>query len=699
MAEERLIAAAAAGEEANLRPDHDDDVDPPQGGDWGEDRTVRADVIYALCLGLRDDWPVHAKGVRLRGARIDGQLDLEAAVLTRRLQLQDCYLDQPVVLRYATAPSIQMIDCWVPSIAADGLRTSGDVFLKGVTASQVSFLGANIGGSLMCSGGTFTNPDGWALNANRLTIQGSVLLRSGFTAEGEVNLAGADIGGDLNCSSGTFSSSDRSALNADSLTVRGDVLLHSKFSAKGEVCLMDADIGGSLVCSNSTFTNTNGRALNAHRLTTKGAVFLRSGFTAEGEVNLARAAIGASLECSDGIFTNRNGEALNAANLTTKGDVFLDDGFRAEGEVSLVGADIGGQLTCRSGTFTHPNGRALNANRLTTERDVLLADISAQGEVNLMGADIGGQLACRGGTFTNPSSHALDVERCRVSADVLLDGGFAAEGRISLRGADIGGDLSVRDAELAGLVQAKGMRVAKALRWSNLTLSSESQLDLSEARVGTLDDDLESWPSEGALTLTGFTYQAIAETDEVSANERLGWLRRQPSYTPQLYQQLALVYRNAGRERDSRRVLIAQHNDRRRRGDLGPLGKAWNLFLGITVSHGYRPWQAAAYLLVLVIFGGWLFQVGFTDNRIVPTSDAPATAAECVEDYPCFHSTLYALDLVVPIIDLRQQDFWRPDASQPGGWIYRYLMWASIALGWVLTTAVVAGVTTLLRRE
>ena len=65
-AEVRLIAAAADGREADLRPDKGFWPPVSRGSCWGEERTVRAEVIYALCLGLRPGWPVHAKGVRLR---------------------------------------------------------------------------------------------------------------------------------------------------------------------------------------------------------------------------------------------------------------------------------------------------------------------------------------------------------------------------------------------------------------------------------------------------------------------------------------------------------------------------------------------------------------------------------------------------------------------------------------------------------
>ena len=58
---------------------------------WGKERTVSAAVLRDLLVGGR--WPVHAKGVRLRGVLISGLLDLEGATLRCPLSLDSCYFD------------------------------------------------------------------------------------------------------------------------------------------------------------------------------------------------------------------------------------------------------------------------------------------------------------------------------------------------------------------------------------------------------------------------------------------------------------------------------------------------------------------------------------------------------------------------------------------------------------------------------
>jgi hypothetical protein len=62
------------------------------------------------------------------------------------------------------------------------------------------------------------------------------------------------------------------------------------------------------------------------------------------------------------------------------------------------------------------------------------------------------------------------------------------------------------------------------------------------------------------------------------------------------------------------------------------------------------------------------------------------------DEHPRWNAALYALDLLVPVINLGQDGYWRLE----GRW-----QWASAALillGWILATTVAAGASRLLRR-
>jgi hypothetical protein len=92
---------------------------------------------------------------------------------------------------------------------------------------EVRLPGAHIGGQLDCTGGQFSNPDGYALTADGLTVEADMYCRDGFAATGEVSLLGAHIGGQLNCTGGQFTNSGGSALNLERATVSGPLRMES----------------------------------------------------------------------------------------------------------------------------------------------------------------------------------------------------------------------------------------------------------------------------------------------------------------------------------------------------------------------------------------------------------------------------------------------------------------------------------------
>jgi hypothetical protein len=80
------------------------------------------------------------------------------------------------------------------------------------------------------------------------------------------------------------------------------------------------------------------------------------------------------------------------------------------------------------------------------------------------------------------------------------------------------------------------------------------------------------------------------------------------------------------------------------------------------------------------------------------SSQPVPSAADCTASYECFEPWIYSLDVVIPVVDLHQDNNWVPSADRPWGEWYRALTWALIAIGWLLTTAVLAAISTLWRR-
>jgi hypothetical protein len=480
------------------------------------------------------------------------------------------------------------------------------------------------------------------------------------------------------------------SLEADQLETRGNLELR-EFVAYGEVRLRGARIGGRLDLSGAQLANPAGRALDGYGLRADQGMFCRDGFSAQGEVSLIGAHIGGQLDFSGADVTaNEDGHALTADRITVDGAMFARavntpeyyEWFAATGEVRLSGAHIRGNLDLTNAVLDNRAGiRALAANGLTVDQDLYMDGVTAKGQVRLLGAHVGGSIGFPDADFANGDDIALQCERLTVDQDLFANR-LKAEGGVTLAGARIGGLL---DFSHAAVAQAENLVLdLERVRAAELILLPEEApagtVSLDRAEVGRFTDHESTWPH--ALVLRGFTYELLGgESTDVEA--RLRWLElERGGYVPDAYDQLSVAYLRHGRDEDARRVRIAKQ--RRRRGELQWPGRLWNDLLRWTVGYGYRPWYAGLWLGLLAVIGALVFGAAYPENM-------SATAEPAV--LPPFHAFAYALDVLLPIVDLGQQDRWNPQGAAQW-WSY-----VSILSGWVLSTAVVAALTGLLKKD
>jgi hypothetical protein len=410
--------------------------------------------------------------------------------------------------------------------------------------------------------------------------------------------------------------------------------------------------------------------------------------------------------------------------MVTKG---LDlNGSVFEGVVWLLSADIGGELNCKgaqlTGTDGDGHGDALVGDRMKVGGDVFLDEgFTAAGAIRLAGAAITSQLSCRGAqlTGTDRAGRALVGDWLKVGGGMYLNQGFTAGGTVSIAGARIGGSVWLDGAKLAEPValQADGLHVDGQLVWRPRS-PVRGRVDLERAAVHRLDDDWSlpaaHWPPAGQLRLAGFTYDGFGSHHRASWRQRLDWIRRShttatdttpAAFAAQPYEQLAQVYRQTGHESQGRQVAIARRNDLRRYGNLTPPQKLGNWLLDKTIKHGYQPLRAVG--LLIAVYAAVLLMVWGAqhhDNMIVPAKDTKTitpvpTALHCSPAYPCFYPAGYAVDMVVPIVNLRQAENWRLNSHAAWGWAYTTGGWVATGLGWAFTTLAVAGYTGLVRRD
>jgi hypothetical protein len=656
---------------------------------WGAERTVNAVELRELLVGA--ELPVHAKGVRLRGVRIIGLLDLEGATLRCPLSLDCCYLDSddPVCLDHATASRVALTRCQLAGLTASML-TARQVNLSRSTfrAGPLSLMCANITDELICSG---------------------------------AHLKGTDSGGN--------------ALVAGGMRVGGSVYLDDRFTAHGAAWLARTEIAGDLACDGAQLgRNRHGIGLLAEGTKVGGEVFLRKGFTAEGAVRLLGADITGDLSCSAAqLGHDDDGNALVADRIRVGGEAHLYNGFTTRGAVVLNGADITGDLSFRSAQLngTNRDGNALDADGIKAGHDVLLdkelgdgaepLPFTASGAVRLVRANITGQLSCSGAQLngTDHYGRTLMADGMKVGSAVLLDDQFSAVGTVWLN--SIRADqLVVSPAKRVGANEiifnftAEEAQIARVLRWAPDGQFS-GQVNLENAYVGELEDNWTStgdqaqggWPFAGGLRLSGLTYGGLADA---SVEQRLKWIRSQyqgdkpASFAAQPYEQLAAMYRQAGQEGEARTVAIARRQDLRKYGKLNWYRKFGNWFLDKTIRYGYQTWRAAVGLAVVFVAFLALSLVGQHQHVIVPVGDTKdlhpvPTATQCTHKYPCFYPFGYTVDTVIPIINVHQAEYWGPDGHASAGWVWVVSAWGATAVGWALATLLVAGYTGLVRQD
>ncbi|MFN2568932.1 MAG: hypothetical protein ABR564_04950 [Candidatus Dormibacteria bacterium] len=386
-AEQRVWRAAEAGDRTSLEDTDSRQNHPDRGAEWAAPRQVRAAVLVQLVTGSGVGTPeVHPRGIRLQGARVTGELDLEGAALRCPLALLDCHVDSVINLTDASAPSLRLSGCRITGIMARELVVRGDLVLDdGFTATgEVRLAGARIGGDLNCRGGHFGNPSGPAIDGYALTVTQTLFCCDGFSSEGEVRLEGAHMGGALICSAGRFSGGAGPALRADLLSVDQGVLLNDGFVAEGEVRLIGAHIRGQLVCNGGRFLNPGGVAIGGGGLNVERGMLCQDGFEARGEVRLVGASIIAELNTTGGSFVNPGGCSLDLTRACLDGALFLRPDIFA-GCLDLTHARIGGYYDDQA---TWP--QELHVDGLTYDSIEAKPDIRVADRLRWLGMNNGG---------------------------------------------------------------------------------------------------------------------------------------------------------------------------------------------------------------------------------------------------------------------------------------------------------------------
>ncbi|MFJ6779304.1 oxidoreductase [Streptomyces yangpuensis] len=402
---------------------------------------------------------------------------------------------------------------------------------------------------------------------------------------------------------------------------------------------------------------------------------------------------------------------LEASRLHTEGDLHLPRCRVARG-IRLTDAQIGTDLLVSQVVVQRDTkGRAIAADGMSVAQDFQGELLETYGEVSLRGAKVGVSMNLRGARLRNPSGRyalnapQLTVERTLYLTSIAMDYGRGGSGsstppyglgRTPTRGQraqpfECRGGLRLDDGRFGDAIDFYGARFLltdeqeislRRIQTPEFRFVGEGpergRVVVSGAKVVKLVDTATSWPGPGGVSIEGFEYEDLAPRGHFPLSRRLAWLEAAtPEYSPGPYERLAAVLRACGEDADAREVLLAKQ--RRRRATLPPGPKAWGYLQDWTVVYGYRPGRAALWMAVLWAAGTLLFS----------QLDPPAIKQD---EHPEWSAPLYALDLLLPVIDLGQQGQWK----LAGGW-----QWGAaglVVMGWILATTVAAGASRLLRR-
>jgi len=376
---------------------------------------------------------------------------------------------------------------------------------------------------------------------------------------------------------------------------------------------------------------------------------------------------------------------LNAGGLTCSGSVFLIN-IKVQGQVRLTVARIRGNLSCNGAEFNNVGEVALSADGLTCGGTVLLHNIKVEGTVRLIGAKIEAALFCDGAIFKNINGDAFIAQRLNVTGRLF---------------------------------------------WQNFSTAPEGVIDFRHAHVGDFINDGTGWPDTNLLEIEGFTFDNLSLAS--NAETLINWLNLMPysskTFSPQPYEHMVKVLRNSGHEHDAREIAIEKQEAYGRylerkinafkktefsdgkppvslyNGSRFYRKRAWLGFSKWTIGYGYRPWLTLAWLIGIIVVGTGIFKLADTTDYMHIAKERVYMDATYIEsrelppEYPEFNSFVYAVDVLIPFVDLHQENYWEPKAEGFWGGALRFYFWFQITAGWVLASMAAAGLTGLIKKD
>lgn len=660
------------------------------------------------------------KQIRLCGAHIHGNLDFRGSRLGGAIEGER-------IMR---------------PLLADGITVDGNVLLsKDFRAEgEVCLNGSEINRNLDCSGAKLTNHYGYSLSAAGAKISGAALLCKQywrdkddddedfnriFQSEGVVRFDGAKISGNLNCVNGRFSATAFAVDGWHPDDPRNKDARHD--SAAGAIHAIKAygvEIGGD-VSFGSTSTDENR-------------------FDIQGMVALIGTQIGGDLYISSARLNFPGEQVVCADVITVNGTTFIDKTY-SNGVLSFIQATLKQGLTVSEVTFDVTQGSRHWANDKTdTDEDLegpACGVYAALAEVtgtfvwqNIKKfAPSPGKIRLWLNLFASKGSTIEDDRQSWEALDRFDVTSAQYESIAHLAGSDVDWRLRELDRQYA-LFNRRFFWVARDLILGWLTgrkHTCERYFACEPKKKDKPPEIPDSFDSAREREIFFSEYDRARferqRQDDKTLTEAI------TRFKPQPYLQLARTYRAAGYHSAARDVLVRLERNETRYSDISVFAILWRWLLDLTIQYGHALLRPIIILAIWIVVSATVFEIAFDHKKIVQlkentASTPPVTgnssgksdSSKETAKVPEFNSLIFAIDTLLPIVDLNQKKSWTVNPISKSGvhppnesigvvealnLVWRQIPdWGGAALlifntffGWLMTTLFVAGVSGLIR--
>jgi hypothetical protein len=424
--------------------------------------------------------------------------------------------------------------------------------------------------------------------------------------------------------------------------------------------------------------------------------------------------IGGPLDFSGATLTAKD-VALVLEIADIAGEMLLKDHFSSSGEIVLLGTHIGGDLNCSSASFTCKDVALLADDARIAGTVYLTEKFSSAGTLRFLNTQIDGNLDCRGAKLT-AIQNTLYADQAKINQNVYLSEGFSSSSAVRFRGAKIGGDLDCSRAAISDL-ECIGTQTSGDLIWKGIQQPGDALVYLTNSTFSRLLDDRASWPAKGRLVLDGFVYRDLVlseeATEELLVDYRIDWLERQPKtdlIKPQPWLQVAKILEARGDPDGAKRVVF-----KLRRQQVLAANPLWQGATFVYDTLEEQPFWILFPIALLWFFGFVIFWRAARMSAMCPRDKDAYNELlrfrRLPGQYPRFNPAVYALENVLPVVKLGQDDAWGPSPqAKPGSWFsnrklawtrwlpginYPWLTvfrWTLILLGWVLAGILAAAI-------